>query len=147
MTDRISRARSGLFLTAGGLALLVSAGCRDAAAERAAADERAALRAEVEKLRKDAEKTNDELKRVRADVSQHGAEMGALAERVKAVEERPAGAAAAAPAGAAQPSAADTKARRDELDTLRSKGFDGTATEEEEDRVWAAARSTGAKRG
>lgn len=123
------------------------AGCGDSEALARADADRAALRAEVEKLRKDLDKVTETAGKLRGDVASHGRDIAELGERVAAVEARPSAApaagGAAAPAVAAGPAAPDKKAQIDEMEDLRKKVFDGTATEDEERRFWELARTTG----
>lgn len=128
------------------LALLLAACGDDQAARQREAEARDAMKADVEKVRKEAERATQEAQAAKKDVRTLRDEVTALADRVATLEKRPAAAAEAvttsaetAPAGAAK--AADRKALLEEMKSLQEKVFDGTATDDEQQRFWELART------
>lgn len=143
MTTTLRRTAAALPLF---LAGVLATGCGDAEGQRAQDERIDALRSDVDKARKDLDRVNDALKSAREESRALREDLANLGERLAAVEARPAGSGAAAAEGAAvapKPTAADRKAQAEEMDALLKKVFEGTATDEEEQRFWELARTTG----
>jgi tetratricopeptide (TPR) repeat protein len=126
-------------------AALLVAGCGDGGESARRADEvEAALRADLDRAKKDAEKSDEALRRLREDVGTLREEVAALGARVVELEARPAAPAAGGDAAAGPKAAApDPKAQAEEFRALMDKVFEGKATDAEEQRFWELARTTG----
>ncbi|MCE9636444.1 MAG: tetratricopeptide repeat protein [Planctomycetes bacterium] len=128
------------------LALLAAACGDDQAARQREAEARDAMKADIEKARKDLDKATQEIQAAKKDARALRDEVTALMERVSAVEKRPVAGASAAPAatdtGSANAAKAiDKKALLEEMKSLQEKVFDGTATDDEQQRFWELART------
>lgn len=119
----------------------------DPEAAARADEERAALRKDAEAARREMEKAGEALRTLRDETRTLRDELSRLGARVEQLEaasaDGPAGGGAEAVGGAPKPAGPDRKAQIEELDALRKKVFDGTATSEEESRFWELARSSG----
>lgn len=137
----------GLAIGVAGALLLGVPGCSDPAAAARDAQAIESLRADHAKVQADLRSTTEDLKRLRGDVQTQAREIAALHERIASVESRPATVAGggAAPSGGDAPkaSATDKAGEAAEMEALRKKVFDGTATDEEQQRFWELARTTG----
>lgn len=133
------------------LAAAALAGCGDAEAAKAReAELEARIRADIDKTRKDADRMAQALQSARDEARGLRDEVGLLGQRVAALESRATSGAAegtgaeAHGVGVAKPPATDRKALLEELNALREKVFTGKATDEEEQRFWELARTSGA---
>jgi tetratricopeptide (TPR) repeat protein len=125
----------------------VLCGCSDEAAAKAREEAlRTELKAEIEKHRKDAERTAQALAANRDELRKIRDEVAAINQRLGEEASRSAGGAAASGTSSpaeliSKPAVVDRAAQLAEMKGLQEKVFSGDATEAEQSRFWELARS------